>query len=129
MTPAETLQWIDRGVLALIFIGMGITHFRPGPARVMAKTIPPALRREGVLSPIALVYITGACEIAGGIGILVPATRTAAAAALVLFLIAVWPANNHLAENPDRFGSLAIPFWRRYIAQLVLILMVVLAAV
>lgn len=129
MTPAEVLQWIDRVALALIFVGMGITHFRPGPARVMAKTIPPALRREGLLRPLNLVYLTGVCEIAGGIGILLPPTRTAAAVALVVFLIAVWPANNHLAENPDRFGSLSIPFWRRYVAQLVLILLVVLAAV
>ena len=46
----------------------------------------------------------------------------------VLFLIAVFPANAYAAEHPDRFGAIAIPFWRRYFAQLALILVVVLAA-
>lgn len=130
MTDAalEITQWVIRGVLALIFIGMGINHFRPGPARVMAKLIPPAMRRDGLLAPLNLVYFTGACEIAGGIGILLPFTRTAAAIGLVVFLIAVFPANAYAAANPEKFRSLAIPFWRRYFAQLVLILLVVLAA-
>ena len=56
------------------------------------------------------------------------ATRRAAAAGLVLFLIAVFPANAYAAEHPDRFGSISIPFWRRYFAQLALILVIVLAA-
>ena len=68
------------------------------------------------------------CELAGGIGLLFPATRVAAAIGLVAFLIAVWPANRFASEHPERFGSVAVPFWRRYAAQLVLILAVVLAA-
>ena len=125
----EILQWVDRGLLAVVFVGMGINHFRPGPAKVMAKMIPPELRRDGILNPLNLVYFTGVCEIAGGIGILLPWVRGLAAAGLVLFLIAVFPANRHAAENPQQFRSLSIPFWRRYFAQLVLILLVVLAAV
>lgn len=124
----ETAQWVARGGLALLFVSMGFLHFLPGPARTMARLIPPRLRGRGLLSPRALVYFTGLCEIAGGIGMLLPATRGAAAAGLVLFLIAVFPANAYAAEHPDRFGAIAIPFWRRYFAQLALILVVVLAA-
>ena len=125
----ETSQAVLRLVLAAAFVGMGVAHFVPGPARTMAKLIPPALRRRGLPSPMALVYFTGLCEIAGGIGLLVPATRWAAAVCLVLFLVAVFPANAYAAQHPDRFGSIAIPFWRRYFAQLALILAVVLSAV
>lgn len=128
-TVADIVQWVIRGVVALVFVGMGINHFRPRSARVMAKMIPPNLRREGLLSPLNLVYFTGICELAGGIGIVIPFTSVAAAIGLVAFLIAVFPANAHVAENPDRFGSLSIPFWRRYFAQLVLILVVILAVV
>lgn len=124
----ETAQWIARGGLALVFVSMGVMHFLPGPARTMARLIPPGLRGTGLLSPRVLVYFTGLCEIAGGIGMLVPAARGAAAAGLVLFLIAVFPANAYAAQHPDRFGAIAIPFWRRYFAQLGLILVVVLAA-
>ncbi len=124
----EPAQWVLRIALALVFVGMGITHFRPGPARVMAKFIPPSIRRGGVLAPLNLVYFTGVCEIAGGVGILIPGVRTEAAIGLVLFLILVFPANAHAAAHPDQFGPLAIPFWRRYFAQLTLILMVILAA-
>jgi uncharacterized membrane protein len=129
MTGAEIAQWVVRGVLALVFVGMGVNHFRPGPARTMARIIPPSLRREGILSPRHLVWFTGVCEIAGGIGILLPATRTAAAIGLVAFLIAVWPANAYAAEHPERFGRVAIPFWPRFAGQLGVILLVVLAAV
>jgi uncharacterized membrane protein len=111
---------IVRIAIAVAFIGMGINHFVPKSARVMAKMIPPALRRDGALNPLTLVYVTGACEIAGGIGLLVPQTRVAAAIALVVFLAAVFPANAYAAANRDRFGSLAIPFWPRLAGQVVL---------
>jgi uncharacterized membrane protein len=119
--------WILRVIVALIFVGMGANHFRPRAAKGMARMIPPALRSDGVLSPIRLVYFTGVCEVAGGIGILVPWTRLAATFALVVFLVAVFPANTYAAEHPDRFGRAAFPFWPRYLAQLVLVATIVLA--
>ncbi len=123
-----TIAWILRGLVALIFIGMGVNHFLPRSARGMARMIPPFLRREGMLKPINLVYFTGVCEIAGGVGILVPATSLAAAIALTVFLIAVFPANAYAAEHPDQFGRAAIPFWPRLLGQLALIAIVLLAA-
>lgn len=120
---------IVRILIAVVFIGMGINHFVPKSARVMAKMIPPVLRREGLFSPLNLVYLTGACEIAGGIGLLVPQTRLAAGIALVVFLAAVFPANAYAAANRERFGTLAIPFWPRLAGQLVLAALIIWVAV
>jgi len=121
----EIAQWVLRIGLACAFLFMGVNHFIPSSAKAMAAMIPPALKTR--VSGKTLVRFTGLCEIAGGIGILVPFTRFAAGIALVLFLIAVFPANAHAAANPERFGRAA--FWPRYVAQLVLILLVLLATV
>ncbi len=129
MAPFDIVQLVLRILLALIFSSMGINHFRPKPARVMAAMIPPGLRRDGVFSPLNLVRLTGGCEIAGGVGILVPVTSFTAGIALLFFLIAVFPANRYASEHPEKFRSLAIPFWRRYIAQLVLIAVILVAIV
>jgi len=112
--------------LGAVFIGMGIAHFFPGPGRGMAAMIPPFFRREGWPSAKWLVRFTGLCEIAGGIGLLVPQLRLAASIALIVFLIAVFPANAYAARNPKRFGKAAIPFWPRLVGQVVLIALIVL---
>lgn len=122
-------QWVLRIALAAIFAFMGVNHFRPAYARTMAAMIPPAIRRDGILSPINLVRFSGVCELAGAIGILLPWTRFAAGICLVLFLIAVFPANAHAAANPKRFGRAAFPYWPRYFAQLALIALVMLAVI
>jgi len=125
----EMLQTVLRVVLALIFVGMGVLHFIPSVARGMAAMIPPALVRPGIPSRRALVVFTGLCEIAGGIGLLVPATRFAAGIALVVFLIAVFPANAYASQHREKFGAAAIPFWPRFLGQLALIALVLLAIV
>ncbi|MBH0053641.1 DoxX family membrane protein [Salinibacterium sp. SWN139] len=128
MDAVEIAQWALRIVLALAFIAMGVSHFVAAPARTMRAMIPPALRQKWMPSPSALVTITGLCEIAGGLGLLWESVRLITGIALVLFLIAVFPANAYAAKNPDRFGKAALPFWPRFAGQLVLIVLVVLAA-
>ena len=121
--PAETLAVIItvlRIVIAVVFIGMGVNHFVPRSARTMAAMIPPWLRPDGRVTPLTLVYITGVCEIAGGLGLLFPPTRVIAGVALVVFLACVFPANAYAATRRDRFGALAIPFVPRLLAQIVL---------
>ena len=120
---------IVRILIAVVFIAMGINHFVPKSARVMAKMIPPSMRRDGLLKPLNLVYLTGLCEIAGGVGLLVPQTRLAAGIALVVFLAAVFPANAYAAANRERFGAVAIPFWPRLVAQLVLAALILWVAI
>jgi uncharacterized membrane protein len=56
-----------------------------------------------------LVLISGAFEILGGLGLLLPKTRKLAGAGLIALLIAVFPANINMAINKIDFGF--IPQW------------------
>ena len=47
--------------------------------------------------PREVILLTGACEIAGALGLLIPRLRTAAAVGLALYALCVWPANIHHA--------------------------------
>ncbi|MES2171017.1 MAG: hypothetical protein V4479_09915 [Actinomycetota bacterium] len=127
MTPIEIVQLVLRIMIAVVFIGMGITHFRPKAARGMAAMIPPVLKREKVFTGANLVRFTGVCEIVGGVGILVPLTALIAGILLMLFLVAVFPANAYAAEHPETFGRAAIPFWPRFVAQLGFIAIILIA--
>jgi uncharacterized membrane protein len=114
----DTARLIVTIALAAAFVFMGVAHFIPASARTMAAMIPQRLR---FISARRLVQFTGLCEIAGGIGLLIPVLHLAAAIALIVFLVAVFPANAYAAKHPERFGRAAIPFWPRLIGQLVLI--------
>ncbi|HTL42134.1 MAG TPA: hypothetical protein VL294_11745 [Pseudolysinimonas sp.] len=128
----DVVAWALRAVLALVFIGMGVTHFIPSVRRTMRAMIPPRLAAHRAL----LVALTGVCEIVGGVGIVLPWhlvgaewMRWLVGILLVAFLVAVFPANAYAAKHPERFGRAAFPFWPRLIAQIVLIAAVVLAVV
>ncbi len=51
----------------------------------------------------ALVYASGAAEIAGGVGVLHPRTRRAAGWWSVATLLGVFPANVEMALHPERY--------------------------
>jgi uncharacterized membrane protein len=121
----QIAQLIVTIALAAAFVFMGVTHFIPASARTMGAMIPQRMR---FISARRLVQFTGVCEIAGGIGLLIPALHLAAAIALIVFLVAVFPANAYAAQHPERFGRAAIPFWPRLAGQLALIALLVFAA-
>jgi uncharacterized membrane protein len=52
-----------------------------------------------------LVYASGVAEIAGGAGLMHPATRRWAQWWLIATLVAVFPANVEMALNPGRYGK------------------------
>lgn len=52
----------------------------------------------------AIVQWSGVAEIAGGLAVLHPRTRRAGGAFSVATLLAVFPANVHMALHPERFG-------------------------
>ena len=63
-------------------------------------------------APLALVYISGFFEILGGVGLLVPGTRTWAAWGLVALYVAVFPANIYmLTHNISLNPKKPIPRW------------------
>ena len=91
--------------LALGMIAVGVLHFvQPKPfVRIVPKFLP---------APLALVYISGFFEIAGGLGLLVPATRVVAAWGLIALYIAVFPANIYmLTHNISLNPKKPIPRW------------------
>jgi uncharacterized membrane protein len=112
----DVIRWL----LAAAFAFMGVLHFLPGPRRGMAAMIPPRLRGRDPRTPARLVAFTGVCELAGAVGLLIPGVRYVAAVALIVFLIAVFPANAYAAQHRDRFGAIATPFWPRLLMQIVL---------
>jgi uncharacterized membrane protein len=82
---------IGRIILALIFILAGSLHFIA--PQLYVRIVPPYLPAH-----LPIVYISGAAEILGGIGLLVPSTRQAAAWGLIALLIAILPANIYMAS-------------------------------
>ncbi len=66
------------------------------------------------LSPGAAVAWSGVAEIAGGLAVIPPATRRLAGPWLIALLLAVFPANVHMALHPERIRGLdlvRIPRW------------------
>jgi uncharacterized membrane protein len=102
-------------ILAFLFVGAGITHF-VAPA-TFVRIVPPYLP-----APLLLVQLSGAAEIAGGLGLLLPATRRWARWGLILLLLAVFPANVYMLQTHG--AGLAVPMWALWLRlplQLVLI--------
>ena len=121
--PASLPRAAALVALAAAFVGAGVMHFvRP---RVFEAIVPPSLP-----APRALVLVSGAAEIAGGVGLLVGPLRWAAGVGLVLLLVAVFPANLYMARQPERFRGLAPAWalWARLPLQGVLIALVAWAA-
>lgn len=125
LAAVDTIQVIVLIAIVVVFVGMGLNHFLPKPAKIMARMIPPFLRFKRLLRPVVLVYLTGVCEVLGGIGLAVPFTRPLAAVALAIFLVAVFPANVYASQHPETFRALSIPFWPRLAAQVALIVLIV----
>lgn len=123
------LQFVLRVILAVVFIGAGVTHFLPSVQRTMAAMIPPRLRSTGILSPRALVVITGLCELTGGFGLLYRPLIVTSGICLIVFLGAVFPANAFAARHPERFGRIAIPLVPRLLGQALLVALIALAIV
>lgn len=79
-----------RYLLSAMMVATGILHFVLLGS--FAKIVP-----EWLPAPKALVLVSGFFEIAGGLGLLVRRTRTAAAWGLVALFAAVFPANINMA--------------------------------
>jgi uncharacterized membrane protein len=106
---------LSRWLLAILFMVAGANHFR-NPAAYLSM-MPPYLPW-----PQALNFVSGAAEILGGLGVLFSATRRMAGWGLILLLIAVFPANIHMALNG--WQGMPIPpwlLWARLPFQFVLI--------
>jgi uncharacterized membrane protein len=102
--------------LAVMFLFTAAAHFNSTRPDMVAM-VPPF-----VPNPEMMVTFTGIAEILGAIGLLVPRTRRIAAIALILFLLAVLPANIYAAQAGLTIrGSAATPLIPRVALQLLFI--------
>jgi uncharacterized membrane protein len=88
-----------RKVCGPAFMFAGALHFvKP---RAYQKIVPPYLP-----APEALVYLSGIAEIVGGAGLVIPATRRWAGWWLAATLVAIFPANLHMALHPEQYARI-----------------------
>lgn len=105
-------------LMAGFYAFAGVAHFT-NTADFMAM-MPPYLPAHR-----ALVLVSGAIEVALAVGLLIPRTRRWAAWGVIALLVAVFPANVHVAlNNLPMFGAtegLGAGNWLRLPVQLLLI--------
>jgi uncharacterized membrane protein len=93
------MTWSQR-LLVAFFTAAGALHFlRPG---MYEQIVPDYLPAE-----YELVLASGAAEIGGALGVIPRRTRRGAGLWLVATLVAVFPANVHMALHPDRYPGLS----------------------
>lgn len=94
---------IDAGLrgrvsLALLFLFTGLGHFLA--TEQMVQMLPP-----WVPARVGIIYATGALELAGAVGLLVPRVSRLAGLSLIAFLVLVLPANVYAAFNRVEMGG------------------------
>lgn len=94
--PDSPVRRLTLLLLAFGFVAIGVAHFTH--ADFFVAIMPPYLPWH-----LELVYLSGIAEIAGGLGVLFAATRAWARIGLIALLVAVYPANIHMAMNPEPF--------------------------
>ena len=106
-TVARIAGWVGVGYLnswptaiavglAAMFMLTGVAHFVPPKRRDLIAIVPPQLPAPGLL-----VTITGVLELLGAAGLLLPATHVAAAGALLVLMLAMFPANIYASLMPN----------------------------
>lgn len=98
MSKLETaFLWL----MGLAYVAAGINHFVQPDFYV------------GIMPPyvpwhLALVYLSGAVEIALGAAVLVPRLRRIAAWGIIALLFAIFPANLHMAMNAEAYPNVSL---------------------
>lgn len=91
-------------LLAVFFIAAGAYHF------ISPETYRP-LMPDYLPWHLGLIYLSGAAEVLGGIGISFPKWRHRAGWGLIALLVAVFPANIHMLVNHLPLGGKSVPDW------------------
>ena len=111
----RTIKLLLKYSLGLSLVLAGLYHFID-PAFYL-RMMPPYLPWH-----LFLVYLSGFFEMALGLLLLVPKYTRLAAWGLIALLVAVFPANVHMALNPQLFPNLPpLALWLRLPLQLVFI--------
>ena len=99
--PASRVKTFFLILLSVFFTYAGIDHLISPDFYV--SIMPPWIPAH-----LELVYLSGVFEVMGGVGVLIPRFRAFAGAGLVALLIAVYPANLHMAFNPHLFPDIPV---------------------
>lgn len=106
---------ISRWLYGLFFMAAGVNHFLNTPFYV--SIMPPYLPW-----PVALVYLSGVAEIGLGGLLLFERWSRLAAWGLIALLLAVFPANVHMALHPELYPwASSLGLWFRLSLQGILI--------
>jgi uncharacterized membrane protein len=98
-----------RALAGPVFVFAGVMHFVI--PRTYMRIMPPYLPRHR-----ELVYASGVAEAVGGLALIPRRTRRAAGWWLIATLIAIFPANVHMALHPEEFPEIpggAVTLWGR----------------
>jgi len=114
---ATVARSVARWVFAASMISVGVSHFtHPEPfLAIMPRALPLHLE---------LVYLSGAFEILGGLGLFLPVTRRFSAWGLIALFVAVYPANINMLINDVYLDGMPRErwiLWARMPMQLVFI--------
>ena len=96
--PDSLARRVALVTLALSFVAVGIDHFLRTDFYV--SIMPPYVPAQ-----LELVLISGALEIIGGLSLMWGYLRRLSGLCLMALLIAVYPANVHMAMNPELFPA------------------------
>ena len=97
--PASWPQRIALFAVAFFFSFAGVGHFTN--TAFFVAIMPPYLPAH-----LELVYLSGVFEVLGGVGVLFAASRQVARYGLLALLVAVYPANIHMALHPELFPDM-----------------------
>lgn len=92
----KCLLWL----MACAYIGAGVMHFVA--PEFYLPMMPPYLPWH-----LGLIYLSGVAEVGLGVAVLVPSLRSIAAWGIIALLIAVFPANVHIALYDVPLGGAA----------------------
>lgn len=113
------MQWVLRGLVVLPLLVSGIAHFTR--TAMLATIVPPFFPYRP-----QLVLVSGAMELAGAVGLLLPAFTRAASVCLAGLMIAIFPANVYAAG--EVVGGLHMPSVPvRFAMQVVYIVLLLMA--
>lgn len=120
MTRAKRIAVL---AIASLFLASGLSHFLLTPFFV--AIMPPYLPWHR-----AAVYVSGAFELAGALGLLAARTRRAAGIGLFALTVLVTPANIFMAWRPELFPAFSVTaLYLRLPLQAVLLAMIYFAAI
>jgi uncharacterized membrane protein len=98
------IRKVFTALLVLFWVAAGVNHFINPEFYV--QIMPPYLPWH-----LPLVYLSGVAEILGGLAVAVPSLRRWAGWFLLLVLLAVFPANIHMALHEVQVGDADMPTW------------------